>query len=153
MVRLLAVLFFAAFATFAAPASAQTAPSDDEAIRAAVLNYFHGQGAHDRQRLRQAFARDNATMVSVMPNQQGVDTVRTFHDMNEMIDTWVGASAPPDPNRDGEILEVHILDGRIATVFFRYTRQWYDALTLTKINGEWKIVSRVFIRQTVNTAR
>ncbi len=147
MLRFFAVLFFAAFATFAAPASAQTSPSDEEQIRAAVFDYFHGQGEHSRERLERAFAADNAVMISVQPNQQGVDTVRTFRDMGDVITTWVESPSPANGARDGEILEVHILDGRLATVFFRYEARYYDAITLAKINGVWKIVAKTFVRQ------
>lgn len=143
MLRLIAVLFF--FTAFSAPAFAQQ--SDEEQIRALVFDYFHGQGEHSRERLERAFAGDNATMVSIIPSQAGPETVRTFHDMNDVIDNWVESPNPANGARDGEIMEVHIFEGRLATVFFRYEDRYYDALTFAKINGVWKIVSKVFVRQ------
>jgi len=143
MLRFLASFLF--LFALGAPAYAQS--SDEEQIRAAVFDYFHGQGEHSRERLERAFDAENAVMISVQPSQQGEDTVRTYRDMGDVIDNWVDSPAPPNGARDGEIVEVHILDGRLASVFFRYEARYYDAITLAKINGIWKIVSKVFIRQ------
>jgi hypothetical protein len=143
MLRALLSLFFVV--ALAGPAAAQA--NDEEQIRAAVFDYFHGQGEHSRERLERAFAGDYATMVSVIPSQAGPETVRTFRNMNDVIDNWVASPNPANGARDGEILEIHVLDGRIATVFFRYEDRYYDALTLAKINGQWKIIAKAFIRQ------
>jgi hypothetical protein len=143
MLRFIAILFL-----FVAPAAPAFAESEDEAgVRAAVFDYFNGQTVASAEQLNRAFVADNATMVGMMRAQDGTESLRTWRDMNEVITNW---SANPNPSaaaRDGEILDMHIVDGRIATVIFRSTTQFYDALTLFKIDGQWRIVAKAFIRQ------
>ena len=67
--------------------------------------------------------------------------------MNEVIANWSANPNPNAPARDGEILDMHIVDGRIATVIFRSTTNFYDGLVLFKIDGQWRIVAKAFIRQ------
>lgn len=121
--------------------------ADHAAIVAAVLDYFHGQGEASAERLNRAFAGDHATMVGVMKNDDGEEMIRSWKDMNEVIANWSSNDNPPGGARDGEILDMHIVDGRIATVMFRSTDRFYDALTLAKVNGQWKIIAKGFIRQ------
>ena len=132
-----------------APASlAEPAKQTDEAaIRAAVLDYFHGQGQGSIERLNRAFAVEQASMVGVMRADDGKETLRAWKDMREPLTNWSKEPNPAAPDRDGEVLGMQVTDGRIATVTFRSTDRFYDALTLVKIDGEWKIVAKVFVRQ------
>jgi hypothetical protein len=143
MLRFIAALFL--FLAPAAPALAQH--TDEEGVRAAVFDYFNGQTVSSAEQLNRAFVADNATMVGLMRAQDGTETLRTWRDMNEVITNWSANPNPGAPARDGEILEMQILNGRIATVLFRSTTQFYDALTLMKIDGQWRIVAKAFIRQ------
>jgi hypothetical protein len=143
MLRII-VVFFLLIAP-AAPAFAET--EDEAGIRAAVFDYFNGQTVGSAEQLNRAFVADNATMVGLMRAQDGTETLRTWRDMNEVITNWSANPNPGAPARDGEILEMQILNGRIATVLFRSTTQFYDALTLMKIDGQWRIVAKAFIRQ------
>jgi hypothetical protein len=142
MLRFLAILFF-----FIAPAAPAFAQSDEDGIRAAVFDYFNGQTVASAEQLNRAFVADNATMVGLMRAQDGTESLRTWRDMNEVITNWSANPTPNAPARDGEILNMHIVDGRIATVLFRSTTNFYDALTLFKIDGQWRIVAKAFIRQ------
>lgn len=143
MLRFIAILFL--LVTPAAPAFAETA--DEAGIRAAVFDYFNGQTVASAEQLNRAFVADNATMMGLMRAQDGTETLRTWRDMNEVIANWSANPNPNAPARDGEILHMNIVDGRIATVLFRSTTQFYDALTLMKIDGQWRIVAKAFIRQ------
>jgi hypothetical protein len=143
MLRFIAVFFL--LIAQAAPAFAET--EDEAGIRAAVFDYFNGQTVSSAEQLNRAFVADNATMVGLMRAQDGTETLRTWRDMNEVITNWSANPNPGAPARDGEILEMQILNGRIATVLFRSTNQFYDALTLMKIDGQWRIVAKAFIRQ------
>lgn len=143
MLRFIAVLFL--MLAPAAPAFAETA--DEAGIRAAVFDYFNGQTVSSAEQLNRAFVADNATMVGLMRAQDGTESLRTWRDMNEVITNWSANPNPSAPARDGEILDMHIVDGRIATVLFRSTTQFYDALTLFKIDGQWRIVAKAFVRQ------
>ncbi|MEE2691603.1 MAG: nuclear transport factor 2 family protein [Pseudomonadota bacterium] len=138
--------FVAALLLVPAAAFADDA-ADKAAIEAAVLDYFHGQGEGSIERLNRAFDADNATMVGVMKNDDGSEVVKSWKDMNEVLANWSKEPNPAAPARDGEILDMHVVDGRIATVLFRSTDRFYDALTLAKVNGQWKIVAKAFVRQ------
>lgn len=138
---LIAALLFIPAAAFADDAA------DKAAIEAAVLDYFHGQGEGSIERLNRAFDADNATMVGVMRNDDGSEAVKSWKDMNEVLANWSKEPNPGAPERDGEILNVYVADGRIATVVFRSTDRFYDALTLAKVGGEWKIIAKAFVRQ------
>jgi hypothetical protein len=141
-------LFALSCLLLATPAIADLAPKTDEAaIRAAVLDYFHGQGQGSIDRLNRAFAVEQASMVGVMRADDGKESLRAWKDMREPLANWSKEPNPAAPDRDGEILGMQVTDGRIATVTFRSTDRFYDALTLVKIDGEWKIVAKVFVRQ------
>ena len=144
MTKLLALI--AALLLIPAAAFADDA-ADKAAIEAAVLDYFHGQGEGSIERLNRAFDADNATMVGVMKNDDGSEAVKSWKDMNEVLANWSKEPNPGAPERDGEILDMHVVDGRIATVMFRSTDRFYDALTLAKVNGQWKIIAKAFVRQ------
>jgi hypothetical protein len=145
MLRLFAYVSIA-FVLSIGPTLAQTS-ADEQAVTRAVFDYFHGQGEASAERLQRAFLADKAVMIAVAPAEGGGETVTTYNDMNEVLTRWAANPNPPGGARDGEILDMHITDGRIATVMFRSTDRFYDALTLVKVNGEWRILSKVFIRQ------
>lgn len=125
----------------------QEKSADRAAIEAAVMDYFDGQGEASAERLNRAFARDVVSMVAATKNDQGVVELRAFKDMGPVLDRWAANGNPPGAGRDHEILDMHIQDGRIATVVFRYADRFYDALTLIKIDSEWKIVAKAFVEQ------
>lgn len=121
--------------------------ADKAAIEAAVVDYFDGQGEASIERLNRAFARDIVSMVAARKNDEGVVALTAYKDMGPVLDNWAANQNPPGAGRDHEILDMHIQDGKIATVIFRYTDRFYDALTLIKVDGEWKIVAKAFVEQ------
>lgn len=125
-----------------------TAPSmsDRAKIKAAVMDYFDGQGEASFERLDRAF-NDDASMFGVMTNDDGEAYLRVWPKMSDVIVNWSQNPNPDADPRDGEILSIDVADDRIATVLFRSTDRFYDALTLVKIDGEWEIASKVFVRQ------
>lgn len=125
----------------------KTKSEDKQAIEAAVFDYFHGQGEASRERLFRAFDADNASMVGVTREQDGSEAVRSWKDMSEVLSRWAANENPPGGDRDGEIMSMDIVDDRIAVVMFRSADRFYDALTLGKVNGEWKIIAKAFILQ------
>lgn len=120
--------------------------SDRVQIKAAVMDYFEGQGEGSFKRLDRAF-NDNASMFGVSTNDDGEDYLRVWPKMTEVVKNWSRNPNPDAEPRDGEIMSIDVADGRIATVLFRSTDRFYDALTLVKIDGQWEIASKVFIRQ------
>lgn len=140
-IMMLATFTLSAFNAYAGDSA------DKAAIEAAVFDYFHGQGEASAERLNRAFAADHASMVGVVRNDDGEEEIRSWKDMNEVIANWAANENPPGGDRDGEILNMHIVDGRIATVLFRSTDRFYDALTLAKVDSEWKIIQKAFVLQ------
>ncbi len=127
-------------------------PSDDKtadraAIETAVEDYFDGIGAADEERLNRAFAADKAAMVGVVKNEDGSRELMAFPDMEKVIANWAGDPDPEGTGRDGEILDMKIVDGRIAMVMFRYKDEYYDVLTLVKVDGVWKIATKTFVER------
>lgn len=119
--------------------------ADKKAIEAAVMDYFEGQGERSEERLTRAFYGATAQMVGITKAENGGTDVRSWA-MSEIIPQW-SQGEPGTAERKGEILSMNIADGRLATVMFDSDGRFYDALTLAKIDGEWKIVQKVFIRQ------
>lgn len=146
-VILLTAFFGFATAAIADGHKSKAKAEDKAAIEAAVFDYFHGQGEASRERLFRAFDADNSSMVGVTRAEDGSDVVRSWKDMGEVLTRWAANSNAPGGNRDGEILSMDIVDDRIAVVMFRSTDRFYDALTLGKVNGEWKIIAKAFILQ------
>lgn len=145
MVRWLLGLFLA-FAPMATAGATETDAADRAAIEEVVYDYFHGQGEASAERMNRAFAAEHAVMIGGFHAAEG-DTLRTSRDMREVIARWAANPNPPGGARDSAVMDLEVVDGRIATVMFRSADQFYDALTLIKVNGEWKIVSKVFVRQ------
>ena len=121
--------------------------ADKVAIEAAVNDYFQGQGEASQTRLFRAFAADHATMVGVVKDDNGKEIIKSWKDMNSVLNKWAANENPVGGDRDGEILSLDIVDDRLAVVLFRSTNRFYDALTLTKINNEWKIIGKSYVLQ------
>ena len=121
--------------------------ADKAAIETAVFDYFHGQGEASKERLFRAFAADHTTMVGITKGDDGTDTIRSWKDMAAVLNAWASNENPAGGNRDGEIISMDMVDGRLAVVLFRSTDRFYDALTLSKVNNEWKIVGKAFVLQ------
>jgi len=121
--------------------------TDTIAIEAAVNDYFQGQGEANKERLFRAFAADNATMVGVVKDDNGKEIIKSWKDMNSVLNKWAANENPAGGNLDGEILSLDIVDERLAVVLFRSTNRFYDALTLAKVNHEWKIIGKSYVLQ------
>ncbi|MEM9013548.1 MAG: nuclear transport factor 2 family protein [Pseudomonadota bacterium] len=135
------------FLLFSTPISAETAVEDVAAIESAITDYFDGIGAADAERLNRAFAADKAAMVGVVKHDDGAREVMAFPDMTQVIAGWAGDPDPEGLGRDGEILEMKVVDGQIAMVMFRYKDEYYDVLTLVKVDDVWKIVTKTFVQR------
>ena len=119
---------------------------DIAAIEAVVLDYFDGQGEANLERLQRAFHPD-ASMFGVMTNEDGESSLRVWPKMSDVITNWAANENPPGAGRDGEVLSIEIVDERLAVVTFRYADRFYDAFTMVKLDGQWKIAAKTFVRQ------
>ncbi len=119
--------------------------SDDEAqIRAVVMKYFEGIGEGSFEKLSSAF-HSKSRMLTAEKDDAGNAYLKIW-EMEPTIKRW-SKSTPPKRERTHEILNMHIMDGRLASVSFDLDGQYYDLLTLAKMDGEWKIINKAFIRQ------
>ena len=116
------------------------------AIEAVIQDYFDGQGEASLERLQRAF-HPNSSMFGVITTDEGKSELRVWPKMYDVIEGWAQNDNPPGAGRDGEVLSVEIIDDRLAVATFRYADRFYDAFSLVKIDGEWKIAAKTFIRQ------
>ncbi|MCR9269547.1 MAG: nuclear transport factor 2 family protein [Hyphomonadaceae bacterium] len=119
---------------------------DVAAIEAVVLDYFDGQGEASLERLQRAFHPDSS-MFGVMTTEDGDEYLRVWPKMSEVIENWAANENPPGAGRDGQVLSIEVVDERLAVVTFRYADRFYDAFTMVKLDGEWKIAAKTFVRQ------
>lgn len=134
---LLSLLRFLLFGVCLAAAISATAADDLTAIRDTVFDYFDGINTVDRERLERAFD-SSAELKSV--GESGMLEVEPIADA---IARWMGAKAA---ERRGDILAVDMAGGEVARVVFDYDGAYVDFLTLVKLNGQWRIIDKVFIR-------
>jgi hypothetical protein len=81
----------------------------------------------------------------ISPAEEGAAFQR--REITAMIEQWSDNPNPPGERTDFQILSIEIVDGRLATVTFRFTDRFYDAFLLIKQDGEWQIVSKAFVEQ------
>lgn len=127
------------------PLPSLAAETDDvEQVREAVFNYFKGASGSDLALMEKAWDKPNAHMKYISKNDQGVDEVQVIP-IAEMFERW---SKKSSPGAKGSVLSMDIVDGRMAVVKFEFVttdKVYIDYLSLYKINGEWKIVNKIFI--------
>lgn len=133
----------AALCAAISPAFAGDPTSD--AVAAAVFDYFDGQTERSAEKLNRAFAADTAAMVFTRTNDDG-EMELTSMPLSDILPNWAKGEPGTEP-RTGKILSMDVVDDRMATVIFDSDGRFLDALTLLKVNGEWKIVAKVFVRQ------
>ncbi len=127
--------------------AAFVAEADKKAIEKVIEDYFDGIGAADAERLNRAFAVKKATMVGMRKDGEGGYRFTAWKEMAPVIADWADHERPEGTGRDGEILAMNVTDGRIAAVTFRYKDEYYDVLTLLKVDGVWKIVTKTFVER------
>lgn len=116
------------------------AQSDEDAIRAAVLNYFEGGNTGDPDRVAQGFDTENGHFYLRRSDEAG-DSIRAWP-LGEFAQVFTNA---PPYERVGEFADIQIVDDRMAFVHFIITmpgREFDDFFLLYEINDEWKIVSK-----------
>jgi len=119
---------------------------DETAIRAVLEDYLNGVAKQDAAMLEKAFDAGNAHMKFVAQSDDGAEALRVMP-IREAFANW---TKPPAKPCKGRVLNLDTVDGRMAVA--KYEFLWGDVtfidyLTLYKINGDWKIVNKVFVRQ------
>ncbi|NNU15520.1 hypothetical protein HK107_04205 [Parvularcula sp. ZS-1/3] len=134
----------AAISALLAISSAHAGDKTNDAIAAAVFDYFDGQGERSAERLNRAFSAEHARMIGVLKDD-GETVVRTW-EMEDTIANW-SKGDPITDERTGKIVSMNVVDDRLAVVLFDSNGRFLDALTLAKVGEDWKIMSKVFIVQ------
>lgn len=133
-----AFLLFATFISIAAvTAVAQT--SDKEAVRIPLENYIKGHATGDGEYMRKAFHTEG-NLIFV---RDGNYMTRSFA---EYIKGFTGKPAEDEANRKRTIEAVDVSgNAAVAKIVLDYpTIRFVDYMSLLKINGEWKIVTKIF---------
>jgi hypothetical protein len=140
--RILATLIFIA-AGLAAPAHAQE--GEDAAVREAVGHYLQGHATGDGAHFRMVFHPDS----KLFWIQNGELRQRTSADY---IGAAPGHPAVDEAQRKRRIEHVDVTgDAAIAKVILDHPGVILtDYLSLLRINGEWKVVNKIFTREQKN---
>lgn len=116
--------------------------ADEAAVRAVVEQYFHGIIAYDEAALRAAFHPE-----------ANVTGVKETGELDwAAFDSWVAytrGEAPDPTGRNNRIVSVDIA-GPAAVVKTELdwpSVKYTDYLSLLKIEGEWKIVNKIWSRE------
>jgi len=135
------LMMAAAFLMLAGTASAQEGDDAEAGVRAAVMAYFEAGNIGSPDLAREAFETENGVMFIQRSGDEG-DMIRTMN-LGDFADRFTRGQE----GREGEILEVNIINDEMAFAHFLFTtpdRTFNDFFLLYNLNGEWKIVSKAF---------
>ncbi|MBK9163541.1 MAG: nuclear transport factor 2 family protein [Acidobacteria bacterium] len=135
---------FFVLAIFATAAAAQS--DEKDAVRVPLMNYIKGHETGQGEYFRKAFHTEG----SMVWMRDGKFTSRTFA---EYIAGASGKPAADEKDRRRSIEGIEIA-GTAATakIILDYPNvRFVDFMSLLKIDGEWKIVSKVFYAEPKNT--
>ena len=140
-----ALLFPLLFLAFLTNVNAQETTSDYALVEQAVSYYLDGGTNNDFETLKKAF-HETATMKYI--GRDGYTEVNALE--------FFGKAMKPGPksNRKTRVVAIDV-SGHAATAKLEIdypTFTFVDYMTLLKLDGEWKIVSKVFYRR-VGTAK
>ena len=119
------------------------AEEHEAAVRAAVMDYFEGGNAGDGERVASAFETEVGDMFIRRTGEDGTDRVSAMN-LGEFASRF---TAPIPFERQGEILEIRIVDDMMAFAHFSFTtpdRQFDDFFVLYRVNEAWRIVSKAY---------
>lgn len=119
--------------------------ADYASVHTVINSYFEGARTATSAPFEKAWELENGRMVFVR-RKDGVDGVVSVP-IRDAIKRWT--SRPADESW-GKVLSIDIVDGRmaVAKVEMLYRGHIYiDLLSLYKINGDWKIVNKLFVRR------
>lgn len=122
---------------FASSAAAQT--DEKEAVKVPLNNYIKAQATGDQEAARKAFHTDG----NLIWIKDGKYTTRSFA---EFVAGFNGKPAADEDKRKRAIESIDVAgNAASARIVLDYpTVRFVDYMSLLKIDGEWKIVSKVF---------
>jgi len=122
------------------PAAATKPASDDAAIRATVNDYIEGYYTGDAARMEKALHPHY--LKHTIRGDDGQLRMSETTGLQILQDVRSAGPAPVPPSEKKKDITVLDISGDIASAKL-VTTYWTDYVTLTKWNGEWKIVSVV----------
>ena len=133
-------LFTLIVVLFASTAAAQE--SEAAAIRIPLDNYIKGHATGDGEFMKKAFHTEG----NLIFIREGKVTTRSFADY---IAGFTGKPSPDEAQRKRYIASVEASgNAAVAKIVLDYpTAHIIDYMSLLKINGEWKIVNKIFHTQ------
>ena len=116
---------------------AQTLEKD--AVRIPLENYIKGHATGDGEYMRKAFHTEG----NLIFIREGKFTTRSFA---EYIAGFTGKPAADEANRKRNIEAIDVSgNAAVAKIILDYpTTRFVDYMSLLNINGEWKIVTKIF---------
>ena len=140
-----AVLSFVLLLIVGGMAAAQTTEKD--AVRIPLENYLKGHATGDGQYMRKAFHTEG----NLIFIRDGKFTTRSF---TEYINGFTGKPAADEANRKRWIESVDVSGNTaVAKIILDYpTMRFVDYMSLLNIDGEWKIVAKIFYAEPKKTA-
>ena len=131
-----------AFFVFSAPLFAQSHAEEYPAVAKAVNYYLEGGTNNDFEMLKKAF-HETATMKFIANGEE-------YREVNAIEFFKNGMKPGPKQNRETRIVSIDIAgDAAFAKLEIEYaTFTFVDYMHLLKVDDEWKIVSKIFYRQT-----
>jgi len=108
--------------------------------------YLGGQKQGDAALLQSAFNKD-AVMSRPTQKDDGSYYLHRWLDMHTVAASWAETANTDLDFKNFEILSLNAVDERMAVVLFRYNDSVYDGITLVKIEDEWQIAAKVYIKQ------
>ena len=113
--------------------------ADKDAVRVPLENYIKGHATGDGEYMRKAFHTEG-NLIFV---REGNFTTRSFA---EYISGFSGKPAADEASRKRSIESVDVSgNAAVAKIILDYpATRFVDYMSLLKINGEWKIVTKIF---------
>ncbi len=138
---LVLLLFSLGFGTFVVRGAAEGVPpnAEEAAVRVPIDLYFKAQATGNGDYIRQAFHAD-AKVFSIYEGKPSILT------RDEFAARFKGQPAPDEARRKRTVERLDITgNAATAKLVLEYpTMKFTDYLSLLKIDGEWKIVSKTF---------
>ena len=119
--------------------------ADYASVHAVIDSYFEGARTATSAPFEKAWELENGRIVLVR-QKDGVDGVVSVP-IRDAIKRW---TSKPAEESWGKVLSIDIVDGRMAAAIVEMLYRghvYIDLLSLYKINGDWKIVNKTFVRR------
>jgi putative lumazine-binding protein len=117
---------------------------DHDAIRAVIQDYFEGVSGANTAPLERAWESSAGHWKGIETDVAGYETVKV-EPIFDSIERWAKG---PTKDASGEVLSLEVIDGQIAIVKFDFqlgNDRYLDILSLYKLNGEWKLINKMFV--------